>query len=278
MPENKSQPSQGQPWENGWAPDTSRAPGTRRLWLAGGMAVATVIACATAIAVSEKDADRNSAKSAPSVGDTTVPGLISFATPSETKPPKGKSGLSTERETTKAPGKQDASASKPAPESSKSPSHQASSPAAPAPRPPATTTWRSLRSVNYPDRYWHVSDGYVKLDPVHGSKARENSTFKQVKGLANGSCYSFATHDGAYLRHRSFVLRAERNDGSSLFAQDATFCSRTSSYSSEATMLESVNYPGYFLRHKNFVVRLERYDHSRLYQADSSFRLVGGLA
>ncbi|MFE5817609.1 AbfB domain-containing protein [Streptomyces sp. NPDC056479] len=276
MPEDKSQPSQEHPWENGWAPDTSRAPGTRRLWLAGGMAMATIIACITAIAVSDKESDRDSASAAPSADGATVPGLISFATPSETTPPKGKSGLSTARETTKAPRQQNAAPPESASDPSKSAAHEASSPP-PAPKPPATTTWRSIRAVNYPDRYWHMSDGYVKLDPVRGSESREDSTFKQVKGLADSSCHSFATHDGRYLRHRNFVLRAERDDGSTLFAQDATFCARGSSYSG-ANMLESVNYPGYFLRHKNFVIRLERYDYSSQYLADSSFRLMDGLA
>ncbi|WP_031477384.1 AbfB domain-containing protein [Streptomyces bicolor] len=275
MQENKSRPSQEQPWENGWAPDTSRAPGTRRLWLAGGMAVATIIACFTAIAVSEKEYDDESSSASPSTEATTLPGLISFATPSET-PPKGKSGLSTDRPTAEAPGQQHAGTPKPAPEPSKSPSREGSSPTA-EPKPTATVTWRSVRSVNYADRYWHVSDGYVKLDPVRGSESREDSTFKQVKGLANSSCYSFATHDGKYLRHHDFVLRAERGDGSRLFAQDATFCPRDSAYSG-AKMLESVNYPGYFLRHKNFVLRLERFEYSSLYLADSSFHLVGGPA
>ncbi|TXS45474.1 alpha-L-arabinofuranosidase [Streptomyces sp. uw30] len=276
MPENKSRSSQDQPWENGWAPDTSRAPGTRRLWLAGGMAMATIIACVTAIAVSERDADDDSAAAASPVADATVPGLISFATPSQT-PPTGRSGLSTQKSATKAPGEQNATRPKPAPEPSKSSSGGAGSATTAAPKPPATTTWRSIRAVNYPDRYWHVRDGSVALDQVRGSESRQDSTFKQVRGLANSSCHSFATHDGTYLRHRGFVLRAERNDGSALFAQDATFCPRGSSHSG-ATMLESVNYPGYFLRHKNFVVRLERYDYSSLYVADSSFRLVDGLA
>ncbi|MFE0250428.1 AbfB domain-containing protein [Streptomyces sp. NPDC059010] len=275
MRENKSRPPQDQPWENGWAPDTSRAPGTRRLWLAGGMALATIIACATAIAISERDSDGDSAAASTPAADSTVPGLISFATPSGTAPPNGKSGLSTKKPTTEAPHQQNAS--KPEPVPSKSPSGDAGSPTK-APKPPATTTWLSVRSVNYPDRYWHMSDGMVGLDQVRGSESREDSTFKQVKSLANSSCYSFATRDGQYLRHRNFVLRAERADGSALFTQDATFCPRGSAHSSDATMLESVNYPGYFLRHKNFVVRLERYDHSSLYLADSSFRLVNGLA
>ncbi|MFJ7072434.1 AbfB domain-containing protein [Streptomyces sp. NPDC098781] len=279
MPGNKSQPAQDQPpWENGWAPDTSRAPGTRRLWLAGGIAVATVIACVTAIALSEGASDDTSAAASPAAEGSAVPGLISFATPSGTAPPKGKSGLSTARGTSETPRRHDATTSAPAPDPSKSAPHGASSPTGAA-QPPATTTiWRSIRAVNYPDRYWHVSDGQVKLDPVRGSESREDSTFKQVKGLADSSCQSFATHDGTYLRHRNFVLRAERHDGSALFAQDATFCPRGSSYGSDATMLESVNYPGYFLRHKNFVVRLERYEHSSLYLADSSFRLVNGPA
>lgn len=272
MPEIKPRPPQDEPWENGWAPDTSRAPGTRRLWLAGTMAVATIVACATAIVLTEGSPDAPS-RSVPAHDNASVPGLISFATPSET-PPTGKSGLATDEARTKAPRQQDAGTPKPAPEPSTSPSHEASSPA--APKPPATT-WRSVRSVNYPDRYWHVSGGSVALDQVRGSESREDSTFKQVKGLADSSCYSFATRDGSYLRHRNFVLRTERDDGSSLFGRDATFCPRGSSYSG-AIMLESVNYPGYFLRHKNFVVRLERYEYSSLYLADSSFRLAGGLA
>lgn len=273
MPENKSRPSQDQAWESGWAPDTSRAPGTRRLWLAGGMALATIVACATAIVAMERAPDAQT-RSAAADGDTTVPGLISFATPSET-PPQGKSGLSTAEATTRAPRQQDADAPRPAPSPSKSPSLGAGS--STAPNPPAATTWRSFRSVNYPDRYWHVSGGHVALDAVRGAESRQDSTFKQVKGLAGSSCSSFATPDGAYLRHRDFVLRAERHDGSAQFKQDATFCPRDSSHSG-ATMLESVNYPGYFLRHKNFVVRLERFEYSSLYLADSSFRPVGGLA
>ncbi|MDC0769353.1 AbfB domain-containing protein [Streptomyces sp. HD] len=275
MPENKSRPSHDLPWENGWAPDTTRAPGTRRLWLAGAMAVATVVACVTAIAVSEREADKASASAESATADATAPGLISFATPSETYR-EGKSGLSTVGAPTRAPGQQHATTPKPAPQPSKSPSHGAGSPTA-APKPPASTTWRSIRSVNYPDRYWQLSDGYVKLDPVHGSESRENFTFKQVKGLANASCYSFTTADGAYLRHRNFVLRAEHNDGSALFDQDATFCSRPSPYSG-AVMLESVNYPGRFLRHENFRLKLDPYQHSSLYAADSAFRLVAGLA
>ncbi|MEU6258153.1 AbfB domain-containing protein [Streptomyces sp. NPDC047043] len=277
MPETTPEPPRNpQPWENGWTPDTSRAPGTRRLWLAGALALATIVACVTAITVMDKGTDGTSRASGdPSpAGSATIPGLISFATPSTTgaTAPSGKSGLSSAQPTkSSAPGPQ-GSESAPA-ENTKSPSPHGSSSSHPKP----ASTWRSVRSVNYPDRYWHVSNDYVKLDPVRGSESREDSTFKVVKGLADGSCYSFATHDGKYLRHRNFILLAGRDDGSALFEQDATFCPRTSSYSG-AVMLESVNYPGRFLRHQNFQLKLDPFQNSSLYLADSAFRLVDGLA
>ncbi|KUN19064.1 alpha-L-arabinofuranosidase [Streptomyces antibioticus] len=272
MPENQSRPPQ--PWENGWVPDTSRAPGTRRLYLAGTLAVATIIACVTAIAWTDREPETLS-QPAPS-GTWTQPGLLSFGTPAppEVTPPKGKSGLTTDEATTPAPHQQGSASPSPAAHpTTKSPSKHPSSSADPKP----TTTWRSVRSVNYPDRYWHISGGYVKLDPVGGSESREDATFKLVKGLADSSCYSFATADGQYLRHRSFVLVANRNDGSAMFRQDATFCPRPSSVPG-AIMLESVNYPGRFLRHQNFQLRLDPYQYNDLYRQDSAFRLVAGLA
>ncbi|MFD4504775.1 AbfB domain-containing protein [Streptomyces sp. NPDC058457] len=290
MPEITPQPPPHPSWENGWAPDTSRAPGTRRLWLAGTLAVATVVACVTAIAVSHNAPDRaSSAGPTASANTDNGPGLLSFASPSAsdtTAPPKGTSGMSATSPTatasasttaTATAGAGDGAGPKSSPSSAKpsksTPSKGSSGGSAQQP----STSQKSVRSVNYPDRYWHVSDGFVKLDAPGGSESREDSTFTVVKGLANSSCYSFRTSDGKYLRHRNFLLRADGNDGSSLFKQDATFCARTSSYSG-AVMLESVNYPGRYLRHQNFQLKLVSYQNSDLYRADSAFRLVDPLA
>ncbi|MDH6610874.1 hypothetical protein M2164_006509 [Streptomyces sp. SAI-208] len=271
MPEDKSRPPQDRPWENGWTLDTTRTPGTRRLYLAGALAVATVVACVAAISATSKGVDEPS-KTALDERD----GLISFSSqPATTVAPQGDSGLSSVSPTPREPRQQGADPTVTVTETPKPPKSTASKGSSPKPRPAAIH--RSLRSVNFPDRYWHVDDSHVGLDPAGGSEFREDATFTQVKGLANSSCYSFTTHDGSYLRHRDFVLRADRNDGSSLFRQDATFCPRDASYSG-ATMLESVNYPGYFLRHRNFVIRLERFEYSSQYLSDSSFQLVGGLA
>jgi hypothetical protein len=247
--------------------------------MAGALALATVAACLTAIAMTDRRSDdRSPSPQGQAAGtDPTGPGLISFATPSTSgaATPGRKSDAPDARTTTKAPSPHGSPSATPPAEPPKPPTARPSSPDE-KPEPPATT-WRSVRSVNYPDRYWHVSGSGVRLDPIRSASARQDATFELVKGLADASCYSFATADGTYLRHRNFVLRAEGDDGSSLFDRDATFCPRGAS-ASDAIMLESVNYPGRFLRHKDFTLRLESYQHSGLYQADSAFRLVDGLA
>ncbi|MET7571513.1 AbfB domain-containing protein [Streptomyces sp. NPDC005492] len=279
MPDSSSPPSPNSPWENGWTPDSSRAPGTRRLWLAGALALTTVLTCVATIAVMDKSSDEtspaNQADPTSPIG-ADGPGLLSFASPSKKSTPtpdEHTPASATATTPSAATAKHSSTPSAKAPAPSKSTAPQGSSSGSSS---SSSSTLRSVRSVNYPDRYWQVSGDYVKLNPISSATARGAATFKLVKGLANSSCYSFATADGGYLRHRNFILRAERNDGSSLFKQDATFCPRTSSYSG-AVMLESVNYPGRYLRHQNFQLKLDQYQNSGQYRADSAFRLVDGL-
>ncbi|MFB6845620.1 AbfB domain-containing protein [Streptomyces sp. NPDC056373] len=274
MSKDKSRPPQDRPWESGWAPDTTRAPGTRRLWLAGALALATITACVTAITVMNNEAEEADSRAAePTTLSSSAPGgLISFATPSGTGTPKPGADRRTPSPTptTSAPTagpspKPEKKAPKP-PKSSPTPSKH--------PKPPSTAGI-SIHSVNFPDRYWRVSDGYVRLDRI-GYGQREDATFKRVAGLSDSSCYSFTTADGRYLRHRSFVLVANSDDGSSLFRQDATFCPRVWSRSGTLS-LESVNYPGRFLRHRNFQLRLDPFENSHQYYSDASFQIVSGL-
>jgi hypothetical protein len=286
MPDSSPPPSPNSPWENGWTPDTSRAPGTRRLYLAGALAVTTIVVCVTAIVVTDKQTDDTSRtkKADPTTSaGADGPGLLSYASPSKQSTP-----TPDEHASKSTPAKATGTASATATEHGSTPSAKAPSPSkstssngsssgsSGSSGSPSSTAWKSVRSVNYPDRYWQVSGDFVKLNPANSAAARRAATFKVVKGLANSSCYSFTTANGSYLRHRNFILRAERNDGSPLFKQDATFCPRPSPYSG-AVMLESVNYPGRFLRHQNFQLRLDRYQDSTLYRSDSAFRLVAGL-
>lgn len=279
-------------WETGVAPDDTRIPGTRRLWLAGALALAVVSSCVTAITLQDSrddDVSQNRIDRTTSAGEPGIPALTLPSTPpTATTPPDGKSGLSEPQDSADASkdgknegsgkgssgsGDSDSSGSE---QDGAEPTGKPSKSTTPTKRPPSTSAdWKSLRSVNYPDRYWHLRSGGIQLDQVSsgsGSETREDSSFKLVSGLANSSCYSLRMADGRYVRHQSFVLRAVSNDGSDLFKQDATFCPR--SYTSGTVMLESVNYPGRFVRHRNFQLRLDRYEHNQYYLADSTFQLT----
>ena len=140
---------------------------------------------------------------------------------------------------------------------------------------PQVTRW-SVRSVNYPNRYWSYRDGFGYLDPVSGSsssRTRAGATFTVVAGLADASCYSFKVSGGRYLRHREFRIRAEASDGSSLFRKDATFCAHRDSGSGTVSFT-SYNYPNRYLRHRNFQLWIDPYQNSSLFRSDSTFRTV----
>lgn len=262
-------------WETGESPDQTRVPGTRRLWAAGVLAVAVLIGSVTAIALEERrpdDTARDRTGQTNSSDDSLVSGV---SLPPAA--PEGKSGLSSPQ-----PSKSKSSAPSDTQQGGAKPEPSTSTSAPAGKKPPSSFTsssWKSVQSVNYPDRYWHLRSGMIRLDQVStrsGSETREDSTFKVVSGLADPSCYSFVMEGGRYVHHEGFRLQADRDDGSKLFEQDATFCPRRS-FHSGAVMLESVNYPGRFLRHRDFGLRLEPVENHQLYWADTAFRLVKGL-
>ncbi|NGO43391.1 AbfB domain-containing protein [Streptomyces ureilyticus] len=267
-------------WETGEDLDGGRIPGTRRLYLAGVLAAAVLASTVTAIAILDQTEDKESQE--PQTTSAAQPVVPDLTPEGPTTEPSGKSGLASPQpspEDAASDSKDDSSEERQrGSEPIKAPPKPPAS--SKAPKPPASTSLKSVQAVNYPDRYWHFSDGTGRLDQVSsGSSAetRQNSSFTLVPGLADSGCVSFSTGDGGYVRHRNFQLRTDRHDGSELFKKDATFCPRPSSYSG-AVMLEAVNFPGSFVRHRNFQLRLERYEHSGLYRADSAFRLVKGLS
>ncbi|MFE2429264.1 AbfB domain-containing protein [Streptomyces sp. NPDC059373] len=143
---------------------------------------------------------------------------------------------------------------------------------------PDTTRW-SVRSVNYPDRYWTYRDGAGRLDPVSGSSSastRKQATFTVVAGLADSSCFSFKVSGGDYLRHYDFRIRADAYDGTRQFREDATFC-RHRGGSWDSVSFESYNYPGRYLRHRDFKLWIDPYENSSLYRDDISFQVTAPL-
>ncbi|MEI5523298.1 AbfB domain-containing protein [Streptomyces brasiliscabiei] len=283
-------------WETGVAPNDTRIPGTRRLWLAGALALAVVSSCVTAITLQGSGPDDSSERNGTTTAadDRILPSLsLPPTSPPATSAPDGKSGLSepqgSEGDATGDGGKdegkgkdssKDSDSSDDKQQGGSEPTAKPSKTTSPPKKPPSTSTTRkSVRSANYPDRYWHLRNGVIQLDQVSsrsGSETKDDSSFKVVSGLANSSCYSFRMADGRYVRHQNFVLRASGNDGSQLFKQDATFCPR-SGYSG-SVMLESVNYRGYYVRHRNFQLRLERAEYGGQFYADATFNLVKGFS
>jgi hypothetical protein len=104
------------------------------------------------------------------------------------------------------------------------------------------------------------SDDLVVVAPVTASSSaadRQDATFVETAGLANPNCVSFESVNkpGSYLRHMNFQFHLQPNDGSSLFAMDATFCPGAGN-SGQGTSFQSVNFPGRFIRNFNNVVFL----------------------
>ncbi len=104
------------------------------------------------------------------------------------------------------------------------------------------------------------TDDLVVVAPVTAASSttdKQDATFVEAAGLANPSCVSFESVNkpGLYLRHQNFQFHLQLNDGSSLFANDATFCPGAGN-SGQGTSFQSVNFAGRFIRNFNNVVYL----------------------
>lgn len=84
---------------------------------------------------------------------------------------------------------------------------------------------------------------------------KNDATWIVRTGLAAASCVSFESknYPGDYLRHQNYQLYRQHNDGSALFAADATFCPQTGK-SGQGVSLASANFPDRFVRHYNNTV------------------------
>ena len=96
------------------------------------------------------------------------------------------------------------------------------------------------------------SDDLVVTAPITASSSatdKQDATWVETAGLNNPSCVSFESINkpGSYLRHQNFQYHLQPNDGSSLFAQDATVCPGTGN-SGQGVSFQSVNFPGRYIR------------------------------
>ncbi|MFD5625299.1 glycoside hydrolase family 43 protein [Streptomyces sp. NPDC127072] len=121
-----------------------------------------------------------------------------------------------------------------------------------------TPAWNRLKSYNYPDRYVRHSNYVGRID-TYPFDPYTDSLWKLAPGLADSSGVSFqsVSHPTRYLRHVNYQLQLAVDDGTSAFAQDATFI-RTAGLADTAwSSFRSWNYPDRYLRHGNFILRID---------------------
>jgi hypothetical protein len=106
----------------------------------------------------------------------------------------------------------------------------------------------------------------------------ESAHWRVVPGLADASCVSFQSRDepGRYLRHASFRIWADLNDGSSLFAFDATFRYKNPFAGSApfTHAIESLNYSGKFWLRRDAVVALSSRDDASTFDRGATWWLA----
>ncbi|MBP2473292.1 hypothetical protein JOF53_002164 [Crossiella equi] len=112
---------------------------------------------------------------------------------------------------------------------------------------------RSLRvtTPGFTDRYLRHQDNLARTDAVTGASPallKADATWVVRRGKSDSSCYSLESRNfpGRFLRHQNFRLRLATDDGTALFAKDATFCAQPSGAD---VRLASVNELGANVRH-----------------------------
>lgn len=121
-----------------------------------------------------------------------------------------------------------------------------------------TPTWNRLKSYNYPDRYWRHADYVGRID-VYAFDPYTDSQWKLVPGLADSAGVSFQSvnYPTRYLRHYNYQLQLDVNDGTTKYAQDATFYRTAGLADSSWASFRSYNYPDRYIRHSDYVLRID---------------------
>jgi RNA polymerase sigma factor (sigma-70 family) len=137
----------------------------------------------------------------------------------------------------------------------------------------------SLESAQEPGAYVSTDGELGVLTPIRSGSTdldRRKATFTVVTGLANPTCFSFRTPDDRYLRHSSWRLRLDPDQGTPLFRGDATFCIGDGA-TDGTVMLEASNYPGWFVHHRGNQMWVDQTDGSQVFRTEASLRLRPAL-
>jgi hypothetical protein len=139
-----------------------------------------------------------------------------------------------------------------------------------------TPTWNRVKSYNFPDRYVRHANNVGRIDP-YPFDPYQDQMWTLVPGLADGAGVSFRSvnYPDRYLRHQNYALVLNVNDGTGLFAADATFYRAPGFADSSWTSFRSYNFPDRYVRHSNYVLRIDPIsgNSSTTDKQDSTFRI-----
>ncbi|WP_265446757.1 family 43 glycosylhydrolase [Acetivibrio straminisolvens] len=134
-----------------------------------------------------------------------------------------------------------------------------------------------LQSYNYSHMYVRNANFDVRIDD--NVTPETDAQWVLVPGLANSKegyvSIQSANHPGYYLRHWNYDFRLEKNDGTAIFAEDATFKMVPGLADPSYTSFQSYNYPNRYIRHYDYLLRLDEIV-TALDREDATFRVIDG--
>jgi sucrose-6-phosphate hydrolase SacC (GH32 family) len=136
-----------------------------------------------------------------------------------------------------------------------------------------STPANRLQSFNYQDRYVRHTNFDVRID--QNVSTSPDSQFRIRTGLTGTGTVSFESVNfpGYFLRHSNFDFQLAYNDGTSQFAQDATFNKVAGLADPTWSSFQSYNYPDRYIRHYAFELRLDPITTATA-RGDATFRVT----
>lgn len=137
-------------------------------------------------------------------------------------------------------------------------------------------------------RYLSHTDSTITTQVVSSSSSttlKQQASWTVRTGLGNSACFSFESVDspGSYIRHADFALLLNEDDGSKLFAEDATFCPQEG-LTGEGSAIRSWSYPTRYFRHFDNVLYIasnggvHEFDAAASFNDDVSWVVGSGFA
>ncbi len=139
---------------------------------------------------------------------------------------------------------------------------------------PGNAPVHRIQAYTHQDRYVRHANYDVRIDA--NVNPAQDAQFRVVPGLAGNSGYvSFESvnYPGYYLRHYGFEFVLAANDGSAVFAPDATFRQVAGLGNSGWSSFQSYNYPDRYIRHYDYQLRLDPITDTQG-RNDATFRLM----